>query len=260
MPAFADELSESEIQAVVSHIDTLSPASAISLAEGKSWRPADKRPRSSKTLLERGRRVYRSQCASCHGREGRGGGRAGRYLARRPADLRSGVFKLRSTRRGELPTDLDLYRTITVGMGVAGMPGFRRLDERDRWALVEYLKKLSPRFRRKRAGGLFEVPDRPPTTDPARGAALFRAAGCDRCHGETGQGDGPRAHDLVDRRGDAIAPPDFRTPAAFIGGSSPVDVYRTMMTGIDGIPMPAGDDIFDPDEAWDVVAFILSRN
>lgn|GEM_PF-5438581 len=259
MPAFADELSEREIRAVVGYIETLAPADPKATEQPESWRPTEPQPAQSDALVARGRAVYRAQCASCHGRQGRGRGRAGRYLARKPADLRSGVFKLRSTRRGELPTDLDLFRTITVGMGVAGMPGFRRLDERDRWAIVAYLKQLAPRFRRKRTAPPLDVPARPPNPDPARGAALFRAAGCDRCHGASGRGDGEKVRDLVDRRGDAIAPPDFRTPEAFIGGSSAVDVYRTMMTGIDGIPMPAGDDIFEPDEAWDVVAFILSR-
>ncbi len=31
-----------------------------------------------------------------------------------------------------------------------------------------------------------------------------------------------------------------------------------MMTGIGGTPMPQGSDFFDENEAWDVVAFILS--
>jgi mono/diheme cytochrome c family protein len=105
-----------------------------------------------------------------------------------------------------------------------------------------------------------KIPPRPaPTaTAAARGKKLYLAAGCPKCHGDSGQGDGPRAGDLTDYRGNPVSPTDFSVPRAFIGGSAPEDVYRTMMTGVGGTPMPQGADFFDEDEAWDVVAFVQS--
>ena len=102
--------------------------------------------------------------------------------------------------------------------------------------------------------------ERPPVDDAAvqRGHVAFLAAGCPKCHGPEGHGNGPRAGDLLDYRANPVRPTDYRSPALFVGGSGPVDIYRTMMTGISGTPMPQAEDFFDPEQAWDVVAFIES--
>ena len=41
-------------------------------------------------------------------------------------------------------------------------------------------------------------------------------------------------------------------------GSEPEDIYRTLMTGLAGTPMPSYVDALEPDQAWDLVYYVLS--
>jgi cytochrome c553 len=72
----------------------------------------------------KGRRVYASACALCHGDSGDGRGEAAGALSPRPPDLTD------AARLGKL-TDWDLYRVIRDGGGALGlspaMQGFRTL-------------------------------------------------------------------------------------------------------------------------------------
>ena len=91
-----------------------------------------------------------------------------------------------------------------------------------------------------------------------RGRKNYQTAGCAKCHGAAGQGDGPEAKRLKTDWNDEIRPTDLTNPSAYIGGTTPREMYRTMMAGPAGTPMPPGDLFFDTDEAWDVVAYIQS--
>ena len=63
----------------------------------------------------------------------------------------------------------------------------------------------------------------------------------------------------IDETGLPIAPADLRLPANFKGGAEPADVYRTLVTGLDGTPMPSyAQAIDDPHAMWDLVAFVRS--
>jgi cytochrome c oxidase cbb3-type subunit 2 len=260
MPAFAGKLSDEDIWRVVTFIGTLTPPAAP--PEGEAFdarglvRAEQPRPVADKALLHHGLRVYRRLCASCHGLTGHGDGPAREYLERSPGDLSRGPYKLRSTPLGQLPLDEDLFDTITRGMGPAGMPGFQRLGERDRWAVVEHVKSLNQRFARE-ARAPITIPPPPAATAQAieRGRQAYRKAGCAECHGATGRGDGPRSAQLTDWRGHLLRPADLSS-AQLIGGSEPVRIYRTLMAGLDGTPMPQGDKFFTAEEAWDVVEFI----
>lgn len=86
--------------------------------------------------LARGRELYRSQCASCHGDEGRGDGAAGRGLEPPPADFTDAARIAQRSVHG-------LYNTITLGVAGTGMAGYRQLAESDRWALAFYTSQLA---------------------------------------------------------------------------------------------------------------------
>ena len=86
-------------------------------------------------VIERGRRVFMENCASCHGPEGRGNGPAAAGMLPPPADL-TGVH----TRQH---TDGDLYWWITHGIDGTAMPAFdRRLSEEERWAVIRFIRQL----------------------------------------------------------------------------------------------------------------------
>ena len=100
------------------------PASLLVLALGRAAVGAD--PATA---------VYNHACAWCHGKDGRGDGPAAfsinKYLSPRPRDFTRGLFKLRSTPSGQVPTDDDLLRTIE--RGIPGyMPSFRGLTAGER--------------------------------------------------------------------------------------------------------------------------------
>ena len=221
-------------------------------------------------LQAEGRRVYERYCVGCHGELGNGKGPAARLLVVQPRDFTSGIFKFRSTPTGTLPTDEDLFRTITRGVYRTSMPDWGLLSERERLALVEYIKSFYPQWEQQGPGTPIYVPNPPADfgspASVARGRQLYELLGCAACHGESGKGDGPSAATLEkDAWGNRQRPFDF-TSGRLKSGPTAKDVYRTFMTGINGTAMPSYADIFgEPDgesiregDAWNLVAYILS--
>jgi high-affinity iron transporter len=86
--------------------------------------------------LASGARVYRAQCASCHGPAGRGDGPAAAGLTPVPADL-TDFRKLAAV------TPLDFYRRVTIGVAGTSMPAYEsRLTAEERWAVARYSSTL----------------------------------------------------------------------------------------------------------------------
>src|SRR3712207_6472840 len=95
----------------------------------------------------RGKAVYDKWCAGCHGDTGAGDGPAAAYMLPRPRDFTRGVYKIRSTASGEIPTDGDLRHVIDEGMPATAMPDWKELlDERERDDLVAYVKSFYDQF------------------------------------------------------------------------------------------------------------------
>ena len=210
-------------------------------------------------LLDRGSSVYREHCVQCHGVLGDGHGELAATLTPRPSDFTAGVYKFRSTPTGELPTDADLFRTISVGVSGTAMADYEYLSELDRRALVVYLKSFSPRFTHESAGAptVFPTPKPFALEAVARGRDLFGRMHCAAYHGEGARGDGPLAGELSDSDGLPIRPSDL-TKQRLKSGRGPESVYRTVMTGLDGTPMPSYGDSMGPEEGWNLALYILS--
>jgi len=210
-------------------------------------------------VLANGKRVYQEHCANCHGVEGDGQGPAAMGLSTRPKNLTKGEYKFRSTQSGELPTDEDLLRTISVGIPGTAMESYQDLPKPDRMALVAYLKSLSPRFLKSKQGTPIIFPlARPHTPESVtRGRHLYGQMYCSACHGPDGRGDGELAQKLTDTAGEPIQPADL-TRKRLKSGEGPKAIYRTIMTGLDGTPMPSYGDSLDPEEGWDLALYIFS--
>jgi mono/diheme cytochrome c family protein len=137
------------------------------------------------------------------------------------------------------------------------MPAFADLPELQRWALVAYLRRLSPEFARRTDVDPLPIPTVPADLNrrAARGGDLFGRMQCNTCHGESGRGNGPAAATLTDEDGLPVRTPDFVVnPLKY--GNAPEDIYRTLVTGLDGTPMPSYAGALAEEEVWDIVAFV----
>ena len=213
----------------------------------------------SADLVARGEEEYAEHCIGCHGAKGDGNGLAATFLFPRPRDFTIGAFKFRSTPSGSLPTDGDLFRTVTRGVRWTAMPTWHELPDKTRLALVSYIKTFSTRWKEEKPEPPLVLPPPPPATPAllARGKDLYVKAKCWECHGDTGKGDGPSANQLKDDLKLPIRPADF-TRGQFKGGSHVADIYRTMTLGLDGTPMPSFADSMNDAERWAISYFVLS--
>lgn len=225
------------------------------------------KPEENRQTLEKGRLIYERTCLWCHGAGGNGDGPAGwfigRYSAPHPRDFVSESFKFRSTPSGELPTDQDLFRTVT--RGIPGfMPSFSSLTEEEQWQVIAYIKSFNPLFKEGTPPAM-DIPFSPvPSSDTSveRGRNIYLQFGCQGCHGDNGRGNDAtsQAGELRDGRGLLMHATDLTHRSSFKNGAGPRDIYRTMMTGFDGTPMPSFANAFQgrEDDAWHLINYLLS--
>lgn len=208
----------------------------------------------------RGKALYQRYCVFCHGQYGDGRGESAPYLDPKPRDFTKAVFKCRSTPSGSLPLDSDLYDTISRGIHASGMPSWKPLLRQERADLVAYIKTFSSAFQEEKPAAAVEIPPEPPNSPQSiqRGAELFQSMNCWSCHGKDGRGYGPSAATLTDSKGFPIMPFDFTSGRRFKCGDSDRDMFRDLVTGLDGTPMPSFAGAMNADQRWDVVHYIRS--
>jgi mono/diheme cytochrome c family protein len=222
-------------------------------------------PLPSPKLLALGKRFYNAQCRACHGPKGRGDGEAAYLLYPKPRSFVAANYRLVSTWE-RVPTDQDLFDTVTRGMPGSAMPSWGHLPEEQRWAVVHYVKSLAQKplaaKPTKKPGsngaggeGVILVPPEPEfdAAAIARAQELFRDA-CASCHGATGRGEG--VQEQLDEEGFPTRPRDLTT-GIFKGSPDPIQLYRRIIAGIPGSPMPMSDWAYGED-AWHLVHYVLS--
>lgn len=141
--------------------------------------------------IAKGKRVYDSQCALCHGMGGTGG--------RGPAFT---VPKLRGASNGA-----ELIEIIVSGINGTGMPSFWFLGERPVFQLAAYVRSLGA------AGQTGTV-----TGNAEHGNTIYKASGCGGCHVVDGEGSayGPELTDIGARRNAAFLRESILDPAASV--------------------------------------------
>ena len=103
-----------------------------------------------------GAATFRSQCANCHGADGKGGNGG--------TDLTTGQFKY-------AVSEDAMFRVIGKGIPGTAMPGFA-LSGAKAWQVIAFINSLAPTH--GAAAG-----------DAKRGAELFASHQCMRCHWDT---------------------------------------------------------------------------
>jgi len=135
MPSFK-LVPEVQKRAVIAYIKTFSDRWEKE-QPGESVYKTIKRPKYFGTpeSIERGKQIYATNCAACHGANGEGDGPVANTLPVPPTDLTYPV-------RGAGPKPEDTFRVLTVGLEGSPMPAFDYLSEQDRWDLVSYIAYL----------------------------------------------------------------------------------------------------------------------
>ena len=238
--------------------------------------------------------LFRTHCSGCHGSTGEGTGPWAHLLPVLPRDFRRGIFKFQSTPYGARPVRDDLERTITRGIPSSLMPPFGHLetDKRRQLALAVELLARRGEFEnrltlevevegegltesavaeiaadidtqwREAAGQVIQPLSPQPEFTPervARGKEKFVEKGCAKCHGEDGRGQTEQnlQGGLRDVWGHPVKAADLTT-GRLKGGSAPLEVYRRILGGINGTPMPSFRAIVwaEPESIWDLVAWV----
>jgi len=188
------------------------------------------------------------------------------FLDPRPRDFTRGIFKFRSTPgKDSLPTDADLFITVTHGLWGTAMPTWQEISERERAAAIQYIKTFSDRWQKEAIGQSIAITPESPVTAASieNGKTIFHGkAICFMCHGAEGRGDGMLAAGLQDVWGHPVRPANFTLPAGVHGGvklgHDGEHIFKTIVTGVGGTPMPPFQGQLKPEEVWDVVHYVQS--
>jgi respiratory nitrate reductase gamma subunit len=216
---------------------------------GRAGVPSGDDEMSSYDVLE-GHALYVSQCARCHGLEGKGDGEGANspLFAQVPRDLVAGEYRFVST-NSKLANEADLTRVIQRGLVSAGMPSFDRLSDVQVASLVKVLYGMSGDSD-EAAGPSIVVPPRPAGVSAAAGRKLYDA-NCALCHGPNGAGDGP---EVAKFDADEVRPADL-AGGMVKAGSEADDLYWRITVGVAGTRM-YGFPQLTPEQRWDIVEFL----
>jgi len=167
-----------------------------------------------------GQAIYAEKCAPCHGETGMGDG----SLAEKSPSPVPAIGDLAVARKAR---PADWYTLVTVGKMTNGMPGFKSLNDRQRWDVVAYALTLSV------------TPEQ-----MASGQQVYEDF-CATCHGNSGAGDGP------DSAGKNL--PDWRKPET-LAIRSDAELATVIASGKDMMPAYASQ--LDEAQIWAVSAYL----
>lgn len=238
-----------------------------------------------------GTKLYRLHCAACHGADGNGLGLAATFLYPKPRDFRTGKYRLVST-ANRVPSAADLEGVLVRGMPGSSMPPWNHLPPEERQALVGEVVRLWQEgtkaqqiallksqedltdeeiaaddvqaeirqavARKTTAGEASPVPES--VADAAavlRGKDLYMKQGCNKCHGDTGRGDGVQK--MIDDEGFVMRPRDL-TRGIYKGGTDVASVYRRIAVGMPGTPMPSSSQILSAEQMADLTHYVLAMS
>lgn len=271
MPAWENILTEEEIWSVIIFLYQQAGVEPRRLTEqgAHGLLPIPARnlmAQASPTGAGRGEELYDKWCAGCHGETGRGDGPAARYMLPRPRDFTPAIYQIRTTASGQLPTDQDLMRILERGMPGTAMPGWSSiLSAQDRREVIAYLKSFSPFFAQPGEPDVVRIGRAPRASEEGieEGRQLYQRLECWKCHGNAGRADGPSAPTLKDRDSLPIAPADLTENWRFNGGGTVEDIFRRLVTGLDGTPMPSSKDLLDAgivteEQLWRLAQYVRS--
>lgn len=259
----------------IRHLISMAVAASVIIGAGETLAasvPSKPMPAKTPEMIEKGSQIYFRRCSFCHGLLGDGDGPAAKFMDPRPRDFTLGTFKFRTTQSGELPTNEDLFRTVSRGLPGTGMQAFddatikNGLTEEHRWQVIAYIMTFAQEFADPeldpvKTGKVIKLPqNRAPhnAETVAKGKAVFERAKCWECHGKLGRGDGQKSFDRKDDWGFPIRIRNVTLPWKIKAGSAVEDIYMRFSTGITGTPMPSFVKALSEEDRWYLANYIKS--
>jgi mono/diheme cytochrome c family protein len=226
---------------------------------------------SSTASATEGSKIYADYCSVCHGDSGKGAIWATSGLSPKPADFTNQEFQASMTRD-------HLIQSVSYGRPETAMTGWKkRLTDAQIETVVDYvIEAFMPGFGDQQAASaksdhqhsdghahahthadpdteLSVYMNRPLANgmkgDAARGEALYRF-NCATCHGEEGDGRGPRAYFINPK------PRNFLHTASRASLNRPT-LHRVISKGKLRTEMPAWDKVFDAQQIADVGEYVF---
>ena len=251
MTGWKSRLDDTQIEALAELIATrfMLPSTASSATEGSQ--------------------IYAAYCSVCHGDSGKGALWATSGLSPRPADFTSQEFRSTQTRD-------HMIQSVSYGRPETAMTGWKkRLTDEQIATVVDYvIEAFMPGFgdQAEAAGNTHKHSDghnhthADPDTDLAvymklslenglrgdavRGETLYQD-NCATCHGEEGDGRGPRAYFINPK------PRNFLHTASRASLNRPT-LYRLIGKGKLRTEMPAWEKVFDAQQIADVGEYVFT--
>jgi cytochrome c oxidase cbb3-type subunit 2/cytochrome c oxidase cbb3-type subunit I/II len=177
-------------------------------------------------LIERGARLFRENCASCHGISGHGDGAGAAGLFPRPANLTMVAY-----------SGGHLSRILWNGVPGSAMPRWNRLKAADLQAVAAYVRTIEAGGHRGASAN---------TSVIEQGRDLYRQ-NCTGCHGMEGSGNGPAAAAL------APSPTNFHEERPAKAHS-----LQVLKEGVPGTAMPPWEVQMSDAQRGAVVAYVDS--
>jgi len=94
----------------------------------------------SPELIAKGKELYTSNCASCHGETGAGNGAAGATLVPPPRNF----ITPQTWKNG--PKVANMYVTLQEGIPNTGMASYSNISPEDRFAIIHYVRTFNPEY------------------------------------------------------------------------------------------------------------------
>ena len=122
--------------------DTTKPIADLQILKSSTTPPVDifKESVSTPDKIAKGKTLFETTCASCHGAEGKGDGVAGKTLNPPPRNF----TELTNWKNG--PTFSKIYKTLQEGLPPSAMASFSNIPPDDRIALILYVRTFRTNY------------------------------------------------------------------------------------------------------------------
>lgn len=244
------------VAVITSFVFTVAHAAAPAAATTPAATTTPAAPAATTTSAPRvrdGAALYHHYCSVCHGEQGNGRSRAQHSLVPPPLDFTAPAQAQRLTR----DYMLAIVRDGKPGTAMVGWRTQLRDDEMQ--AIVDHVERQFVRRTAAAPPPAHPAPARADMTLPlprglsgnaTRGAAFY-ARNCATCHGERGDGAGPRAYFIKPK------PRNFLDAPARAMLNRPA-LYAAIAKGRIGTEMPAWDTVIDEQQIADVAEYVYT--